>query len=368
MNDQIIHHIINFLSRKETPEDIRQLKEWLDTDPVHHEELRKWLVLWDATDMVENTDKYHQDDAYRRFMFRLKRDASVDSVSGKDRRRLYINNVRKIVAVFIVSFSLGVFSHVYFAGKMPADVAYIENIVPLGSKSEIKLPDGSIVWLNAGSALRYPADYGKTSRDIYLEGEGYFKVARQEKKTFTVHTAAMKIKALGTEFNVKAYPGEVAETMLIEGEILVDKGEGETVIQHPVVLKPGQKFSAGKSKEKANEEMDTTAGRQKTAVIPSPVIRQLTPAVTKAEASWKERNWRIESEELQSLVIKMERRYDVKFEIEESLKKYRFTGTIKDESLEQVLMAMQLTSPILFEVQGKKVSIYMDNKKSKLNN
>jgi hypothetical protein len=84
--------------------------------------------------------------------------------------------------------------------------------------------------------------------------------------------------------------------------------------------------------------------------------------------SWKERNWRIETEELQSLAVKLERRYDVIINVEEQLKNYRFTGTIKDESLEQVLVAMQFSAPILFQVKGKNVDIYADTKKIKNKN
>ncbi|MDH6303710.1 transmembrane sensor [Parabacteroides sp. PF5-5] len=364
MNDLLNDSILNFLSRKESPEDIQKLREWLDADPAHREQLKQWLNVWDMAETLDNTEKYQPEDAYQRFIYRLEQDASLKADTSKihQSKKSYLSTLLRIAAVFIISFSLGTISHIYYSKSPAKATTYVENIIPLGSKSEIKLPDGSIVWLNAGSKLRYPTDYGKTSRDIFLEGEGYFKVAKQTDKPFTVHTAMMKVRALGTEFNVKAYPDErVAETMLINGKVVIDKGDKPSTIEKSVELKPGQKFSvAAYMDSKPEEETDLQQ-----EILTAPVIKQLPAVVANAEVSWKERNWRIEREELQSLAVKLERRYDVKIQVDDLLKNYRYSGTLKDESLEQVLTAMQLSSPILFEVKGKNVQIYVDLKKMK---
>lgn len=359
MNDQLNDAILNFLSRKESAEDIQQLREWLAADPTHRDELKQWFKVWDAARVLDKADAFREDEAYLRFLSRLEQDTARRQAPLPRRQVTWFTPLLRIAAVFILSFSLGIGAHIYFS-RVDNSMAFVENIIPLGSKSEIKLPDGTTVWLNAGSKLRYPTDYGKTTRDIYLEGEGYFKVAKQKDKPFTVHTAIMKVRALGTEFNVKAYPDEqIAETMLINGSVVIDKGEKPSSMEKSVELRPGQKFSvtaylAPKPEETVPEETQK-----------APVIEQLPAVVAKAEVSWKERNWRIEKEELQSLAIKLERRYDVKIEVDDLLKNYRYTGTLKDESLEQVLTAMQLSSPILFEVNGKNVQIYVDTKKMK---
>ncbi len=369
MTDHHINdYIVNFLARKGSSDDTRMLKEWLDADPRHREELKQWLKTWDAGEMADNINKYKPDEAYRQFMLRLKGAASVKTVIPKPRKRFLFDNVRRIAAIFAVGFLMGIFSYFLIIQRQPKAVAFVESIVPLGSKSEIKLPDGSTVWLNAGSKLRYPTDYGETTRDIYLEGEGYFKVSKQADKPFTVHTAMVKVKALGTEFNVKAYPEEgVTETTLISGEVSIDKGETDTSMKRTVLLKPGQKLSIGMRQEaepEKNIELSSDANQLPSEQI-IPKIKQLAPSIAEAEVSWKERNWRIESEELQYLTVKMERRYDVCIHVDDALKNYRFTGTIKDESLEQVLNAMQLTAPMSFKVESKDVYIRTDLKRMK---
>lgn len=367
MNRPIEDYIIRFLAREETPEDVQKLKEWLAANPEHREELKEWLAIWD---FAGKTDVANPDDAYRRFMFRLNREATEKANKKELRTEMILRNFRRIAVVFIISFSLGILGHYFWTKMQSEQIAFTEIVVPFGSQSEVKLPDGSTVWGNAGSTLRYPSDYGKKTRDIYLSGEGYFKVARHDGKPFVVHTALSNIRALGTEFNVKAYPDEdVVETTLIKGRVSVEKGEKSSSIDEPILLIPGQKllvtaYSSIIEQEQESQPAQAAEAEQLAEIRhPQPVIKQLTPAVANAEVSWKERNWRIESEQLQDLAIKMERRYDVSIQVDEQLKNYRFTGTIKDESLEQVLHAMQLSAPILFNVNGKNVTISIDPKK-----
>lgn len=367
MNDPIDDYIVHFLSRRESEEDIEKLKEWLDSDASNKKLLQEWLQVWDAADMAENFDKYNTQRAYNNFLTYLK-DQEKKTKQGKEKpkpafvRRLH--SLGRIAAVFILSFSLGAGSIYYYMKNYRQDsIAYVENIIPLGSKSEIILPDGSTVWVNAGSKLRYPTDYGKTSRDIYLEGEGYFKVAKDEKKAFTVHTSVMSVRALGTEFNVKAYPEEdIVETTLISGEVAIEGGSVATSTRKAVLLKPGQKYSISSEREKKPSPQAQLESAPLAKTV-KPQIKQLSPDIANAEVSWKGKNWRIEKEKLRSLSVKLERRYDVRIHVDEKLLDYHFTSTLKDESLEQVLRAMQSSAPILYTVEGKNVTITADLKR-----
>ena len=350
MNHQIEDFIINFLARKESPEDVQKLQEWLAVDPSHRLELKQWLVAWDAAAIMEVAEKVSPDKAYQRFMFHIGADnkETPPKTATKVVRMNIFRTIRRIAAIFVVSFSLGVLSYHYWAKNQSEQFAFIENITPPGSKSEIKLPDGSTVSLNAGSTLRYRANYGKYRRDVYLEGEGYFKVAQQTKKPFTVHTALAKIKDLGTEFNVRAYPDEnVMETILIRGALSVENSESFSAIERPILLKPGQKLTVTATPDAL------------------PLVVQLEPDAVEAEVSWKERNWRIDRMPLQALAVRLERRYDVRIRMDDHLKSHSFTGPILDGwSLEQVLHLIQLSTPLLYHIDGKDVYIYVDPEKT----
>jgi len=343
MNHQIEDYIINFLARKESPEDVHKLQEWLAADPLRRDELKQWLAVWDAATVMDMDEKISPEKAYQRFMFRI--GAEEKETPAKVIRADIFRTILRIAAIFAISFSLGIFSHYYWERNQQGEFALIENIVPPGSKSEIKLPDGSTVLLNAGSTLRYPANFGKKRRDVYLEGEGYFTVAKQTARPFTVHTAWAKIKDLGTEFNVKSYPDEnVMETILISGELSVENSDSFSAIERPILLKPGQKLTL-------TAEPDTQ---------PVVVVTQLEPDMAEAEVSWKERDWRIERVPLQDLAVRLERRYDVRIHVDDQLKSHSFTGPIPDVSLEQVLNIIRLSAPILYHIDGKDVYISVD--------
>jgi len=337
MNNPIEDYIIRFVVRKESQEDVQKLKEWLVADPAHRDELKEWLVAWDIAGMLDAAEKFSADKAYQRFMFRV----NAETAPKMLRKNVVFTTIRRIAVIFVVSFSLGMLYY-YWTKNQPEKNAFIEKIAPLGSKSEIQLPDGGTVWLNAGSSLRYHDNYGKTKRDIYLEGEGYFIVARQSGKPFTVYTALANITALGTEFNVKAYTDEDrVETILISGEITVENGEAIGAFER-TILKPWQKLSVSVSDS-----------------LPVLVITQLDPDIAEAEVSWKERYWRLERVPMKDLAVKLERRYDVLIQVDDRLKDYPFSGTFGDESLEQVLHAIQSSAPIpiLYDIDGKNVFI-----------
>ena len=366
-------------------EEYNRARQWASQSSENRAYYRNMFDVLIASNLIRPVDSKSQkrvwDRLEREISQKLKQELAMWDTGERaekfqPRTDMLMRTIRRLAAAVVIGFALGIWFYANFTANQPEKVAFIENVVPLGSKSEIKLPDGSMVWLNAGSTLRYPTDYGQTTRDIYLEGEGYFKVAKQAKKPFTVYTALSNIRALGTEFNVKAYPGEdVVETTLIKGEVVVEKGKAGGDIDGAVQLKPGQKLLvssltgiATKEPEKLQPEpqpVNSANAPDVKPVQPEPVISLLTPAMANAEISWKERNWRIESEPLQNLSVKFERRYDVTIRVDDRLKNYRFTGTIKDESLEQVLNAMQLTAPILFKVEGKNVFIWVDPKKIK---
>ena len=342
-------YIINFLARKESQEDAQKLKEWLAADPANRNELKRLLAAWDTVGMKDAIKKIDSEKAYHRFMFRAGVETAPKTVE-KSRIKLIYPTISRVAAIFIISFSLGILSHYYWANNPSGQLAFIENIVPLGSQSEVRLPDGSTVSLNAGSTLRYHTDYGKSKRDVYLEGEGYFSVAHNDgrkKMPFTVYTPLVIINALGTEFNVKAYPDEnVVETTLIKGEVTVENGEAGKAINRAISLKSGQKLSV------AAPELNL-----------EPVITQLEQDIAAAVASWKERDWRFEREPLQDLAIKLERRYNVRIHIDEELKDQHYTGTLRDESMEQILRAIQLSAPIVYNIEGKDIYIHVDKKK-----
>lgn len=136
------------------------------------------------------------------------------------RRRLFIYT-RNIAAV-LLSMVIVSISSIYIYSELDEsdEQLYNETTVPLGSQTKILLPDGSLVMLNSGSVLKYPLSYGKKDRNVYLEGEGYFEVAKDAGKVFQVHAGGMQVKVTGTVFNIRSYAEDHStEISLIDGGV-----------------------------------------------------------------------------------------------------------------------------------------------------
>jgi ferric-dicitrate binding protein FerR (iron transport regulator) len=173
----------------------------------------------------------------------------------------------------------------------------------------------------------------------------------------------LDIKAIGTEFNVKAYSEEgTIETTLIEGEVeIVEKGVSEK--NQTLVLKPNQKaIYTNKSDQLSLEEIRKI---EPLAIKPAKIISEkllISPKTDTDQAiAWTKDELIIKSENLETLCIKLQRKYDVKFVFnDEQVKKFRFNGTLLDETFEQVMEAIKLTAPIDYSVNGKTVILVTD--------
>lgn len=265
---------------------------------------------------------------------------SWTSIENKTRTYQFgwINVVLKYVAIIVVAF---------FAGNLlkpsaPADqeIRYSEIKVPFGQMSQLKLSDGTKIWLNSGTTLRYPEKFAENSRSVTIEGEAYFEVSKMAHKPFTVNTPDMKVEVLGTSFNLLAYKEDVATSVtLVEGKVVVQNLEGKTIAQ----LSQGQ--MATKNKTETNLE-----------------IRNVKIA---SYAAWIDGKIFFDDEQLDQIAVKLERWFNVEIVFaNERLKSHRFTGTIlKNKPVDQIMQALELLAPIRFKHQvnatGRdKITIY----------
>ncbi len=293
-------------------------------------------------------------------------------ISGKRFSDWKNNNISfflRIAALFILLFvSGGILSYLIFKPSEKATIiTYSEIKAPLGSKSEVVLPDGSKVWLNAGSKIRYQSSFNKKNRNIFLEGEAYFKVNKNKQLPFIVKTGDLNIVAIGTEFNVKAYNEDgIIETTLIEGKVTIrnDRQAKNHYVQQ-VSLEPKQKAVYLRAKLQLRIEDIKTIRKSNPEVIkPEKGVVYVAEKIDPEPIiSWKDDRLIIRGEEMRSLAIKLERKYNISILFEsENIKQFRFTGTLEDETLTQVLDVIKLSAPIDYELDGKKVKIF-ENKK-----
>ncbi len=204
--------------------------------------------------------------------------------------------------------------------------------VPRGGEYKIVLDDGTEIWLNSASELKYPAHFVGNERRVCLVGEAYFQVARNEAAPFIVETRDMDVKVLGTSFNVSAYEDEEnSHATLVEGRVEVDdKVNGEKV-----TLTPG--------------EQALLQGKEM-------VVREVN---TKLYSMWRLDRFTFASEDMEGVIRKLSRWYNVNFFFSNSsMKQKRFTGSLpKYSDISQVLKMIEMTTDIKFQVKGNTIII-----------
>jgi len=213
-----------------------------------------------------------------------------------------------------------------------SNIVYQEIKASYGTQAKVELADGTTVFLNSGSKLRFPQSFdNQKQRMVILDGEGYFNVAKNPSLPFIVQTNQLDVKVTGTTFNVNAYnDNPYVDIALVEGSVvLLDKNLEQN--KKLMDLSPNQVATLNCSNRKLSKQ-DVNDLYKYTAWINGRIVFYGDP--------------------IQTVVKKLEKWYNVEIIIaDKSLESYRFTGTFIDESLEQILTVLSLTSPMTFEMQ-----------------
>ncbi len=204
------------------------------------------------------------------------------------------------------------------------------------------LDDGTKIWVNKKSVIRYNEDFGKHKREIFLEGEAYFDVIKNKAIPLIIHARNVDIEVKGTAFNVNAYKeNDKIQVALVRGLIQVtDKLHSS----HKVLLKPNEKLIVSAFPTTANQD--------------NFVVLSLASKIVLNDTKWITDTLVFSKEKLKDLTLRMEKKYDLKIEIRsEQLKEKRFSGTFTNETIHQALEALKLSYPLTYTINNRLVVI-----------
>ena len=286
--------------------------------------------LWVSSAVADDTQQYDVDQAFERFRKRTGLDQS-----GRQSYKWY--RTWSVAAVAIVLLGLITIT-AYWQGSRQIQSIFSDIVVeaPLGSKTKLTLPDGSTVWLNAGSKMVYSQGFGVSDRRLAFQGEGYFEVEKNDEMPFLVQTHDVNVTVVGTKFNFRNYPeDEEAVVELLEGKVALENQLKEESVRY---LSPNEKMVL----HKATGKMDITSAKVKEATL------------------WTENILLFDEDLLPDIVRELERSYHVQIEIEnEDLKQTRFYGqfNLLEQNIYEVLDMLVETGRL--EYQEKDKVIYL---------
>jgi len=203
---------------------------------------------------------------------------------------------------------------------------------PKGGQYQVRLPDGTFVWINSSSVLKYPVTFvSLKEREVGLIGEAYFEVAKDAAHAFIVGTDKQKVVVLGTHFNINAYTDEPSvKTTLLEGSVKIKgiKGIGKT-------LKPGQQATLSNQGQLDVLDVDTEIA-----------------------VAWKNKQFMFESERIETIMRMIERWYDVEVIYKGEKTDERFGGGVsRFDKVSKVLKSLESTGNVHFKIQGRKIYV-----------
>lgn len=354
MND---HRIIELLSRKMAGEiseaelmELRQLMAGYP-DVAYYEEILKQIWAKPKTDsnIVDHFEKHMLKYAEHFDVEGERKDQELEAPSKRKWSSYSLPVLSALLLVLVAAIFL------YHPGPDDIQVADTEIISGKGIRKNIMLPDGTNVWLNSESKLSYDKTMVNSEfRVVTLSGEAFFDVKHDKKHPFFIKTAKISIKVLGTSFNVRAYENDLrTETTLIRGSIELSVNNRP---KEKIILKPSEKFILNEQNGSAAEHAPVKAAKL--------IIEYVAPVIVAdkayvAETSWKENYLVFKNESMGELVPKLERWFNVKITVKNpKINDFRYTGVFSKETIDQALLAMQLTKHYNFKIKNHDIEIY----------
>ncbi|MDP3433762.1 MAG: DUF4974 domain-containing protein [Bacteroidota bacterium] len=340
--NRIYSIIAKSLTSKIDDQELKELEEWKLASKVNLSEYNDFVELWIKSGSLALPSAINHHNAFKI----IRNNTGLNSSPKR-----WLNVAMQVAAVLVLSI---IFSGVYTymtnerTGTIFSNAAslpvYHEIKAAFGTQAKVELADGTVVFLNSGSKLRFPQTFDhQAQRKVLLDGEGYFSVTKNLDQPFIVQVNKLDIKVLGTTFNVEAYnDNQSVNIALVEGSVLLQE-QSESGSKDLMQLSPNQVATLNKSDNKLS----------KTEIVD---LYKYT--------AWINGRIVFYDDPIETVVNKLGKWYNVDIAIaDKRLENYRFTGTFIDESLEQILNILSLTSPMTYSIESSMKQV--DNSMSK---
>jgi len=308
-----------YLTGKESREESVRLQSWLEEDSHHQQIFDQMKEEKEIASVVEKFDAYNKDDAWRKYLERI--------TALSFRKILFRWKIAAVFFFLVGSVGILAYLNVKFTPHESTRDLYTTVTTASGQNSKIVLPDSSVVWLNSGTMITYNNNFSRTNRDLKLEGQAFFQIAKNKNIPLYVSCNGLKVKVHGTRFDVSAYPEDRKIDVVLESGSVELLHEKDLSFDH--FLKPGEKAEFDKKS-------------QKVSVRPVNVYKY---------TSWKDGVLIFENTPMDEVLEKLERWYNIDVEVgDPSINSLIFNATIINESLEETFDAIRYTCSVNYRI------------------
>src|SRR5690625_1060658 len=364
MQDQRIWNIIHrYLSGEYTPDEEQRLYTWLAEDPAHQEFFNAIKKVWQVRPAYNVEADFDED--WKRFSERLGIDLEETVATTKESQRQRQNvgtyrrsedhPVKQLLRVAAILLIIAIPSYYLISSGTESLISGTETEIAMqniqtsrGERASMEFSDGSKVMLNSMSTLRFPKAFQGSKRELYLEGEAFFQVARNEDLPFIVYANGTEVTVLGTEFNVNSYrENEAVEVVVREGTVAVnpDGLHGNSKKQQDQI----------KESDQDNDGVIVTKG-QRTTVKPGDRPTSPENVLLAPHLAWVNGEMIFEGTPMHKVVQRLRRAYNLHFEVADStLLSKRLKASFKRERLDKVLEIISFSLDIRYEMRGDTV-------------
>lgn len=319
-NNNINILISRLLSGNITDDERKELDRWLSENPDNKKYLGQLINLWQSSHPAFDPEDIHVDNAIRDIHHKMEESDKLPQ--GKSFKILVW--WQRIAAVLFIPVIVLMGYLLSRDTDFNPQTAYQEVFSPYGVRSKISLPDGSSVWLNSGSKLKYPIEFKSGSRNVSLTGEAFFEVRSDKKNPFVVHTEQMKVEATGTAFNVEAYQTDtIVAVTLVHGKVDVDISG-----RRKLDMQPSQRICFNNQSNKY----------------------KLSTVDTYKWIAWKDGVLAFRDDRLDYVFKKIGLMYNVEISVKDvDIASQLYRATFEGESLDEILNLLKLSAPIRYE-------------------
>jgi ferric-dicitrate binding protein FerR (iron transport regulator) len=353
--------LVSYLEGFATDHEKETVDKWIHENPDNEKNFRIFKEAWSNPHELASLSSEAINSDWDKIRIQAGKFRNIHSRAKT--KMLFAPWLKRIAGILVF---LAAIWTAYFLGNrnthsvLSGHSGYNKIVVPKGEKSQLILSDGTKIFVNAGSTLRFPDHFSAETRDVWLDGEAFFEVTKDKARPFLVHTSELDVKVHGTKFNLKAYDEEnIIETTLVEGIVSLETRNLFNQTVESVFLEPNHKaIYLKKSTKIVNNEIKREVEQPlepKKIIISKPV--EVEPAI-----SWREGKLIFIDETFDNIAVKLERRYGVNIEItNDEIKHVRYTGILKNVSIEQALKAIQLTTNIAYSIHENSIVISLNS-------